>query len=108
MIINIVVFVVAAIAYALLAEQQFTATTVIVPKEDPWTWFRSNEKHFPVKIARNLFSPASELENLYLAILRSGKLESEVIQKFDWSKSIKWTKAKKFIVKTWQRPWKNI
>jgi len=96
MIINIVVFVVAAIAYALLAEQQFTATTVIVPKEDPLDMVSGVMKNISLsKLQGNLFSPASELENLYLAILRSGKLESEVIQKFDLVKVYKMDKGKK-------------
>ena len=94
MIINIVVFVVAAIAYALLAEQQFTATTVIVPKEDPLDMVSGVMKNISLsKLQGNLFSPASELENLYLAILRSGKLESEVIQKFDLVKVYKMDKG---------------
>jgi uncharacterized protein involved in exopolysaccharide biosynthesis len=96
MIINIVVFVVAAIAYALLAEQQFTASTVIVPKEDPLDMVSGVMKNISLsKLQGNLFSPASDLENLYLAILRSGKLESEVIQKFDLVKVYKMDKGKK-------------
>jgi tyrosine-protein kinase Etk/Wzc len=95
-IITTVAFVAIAIAYVLLAEQQFTATAVVVPKEDPLDMVSGVMKNISLsKLQGNLFSPANDIENLYLAILKSKKLEFEVIQKFDLVKVYRLDKGKK-------------
>jgi uncharacterized protein involved in exopolysaccharide biosynthesis len=71
---------------AFTAKPQYTASTVIIPKEDNTDMTSSFIKNLSTaksQLKGNLFSPATDLENVYIAILKSRNLQLKVINKFD-------------------------
>jgi len=98
--ISTAIFVVVAVLLGLLAEKQYRATAIILPQEENMDLVSSYMKgmqSFRSQMKGNIFSPASDLENVLIAILKSRKLQLEVIQKFDLAAIYKLKKNNYFI-----------
>ena len=93
-------FVITAIALALTMKPQYIATTVVIPKEDNMDVVSSFIKNMPIaknQLKGNIFSPATDIENVYLAVLKSRKLQLDVIHTFDLANVYKFRKGHYFI-----------
>jgi tyrosine-protein kinase Etk/Wzc len=93
-------FVSVAIVLALTVIPEYTASAVIMPKEDNMdvaSSFIKNISSAKSQLKGNIFSPATDLENVYIAILKSRKLQLDVINKFDLVDVYKFKRQKYFI-----------
>jgi tyrosine-protein kinase Etk/Wzc len=82
------------------AELEYTTVAIVMPKEDNTDLLSSYIKNIPMaksQLKGNIFSPATDMENVYLAILKSRKLQLDVINKFDLVKVYKFQQKKYFI-----------
>jgi uncharacterized protein involved in exopolysaccharide biosynthesis len=92
-------FVIIAIIMALTSEKQYMASTVLLPKEDEVDMLSSYMKGMSLsksKLGGNIFSPANDAENMYISILKSRRLQLDVIQKFDLINVYEFKKNKLF------------
>ena len=92
--------VVAAVVGAYLIPPEYTAQAVVVPKEDNMDAVSSFIKNMPIaksQLKGNIFSPATDIENVYIALLRSKTLQLYVINKFYLPNVYKFKKNKYFI-----------
>jgi tyrosine-protein kinase Etk/Wzc len=102
-------FVGIGVLVAFKAEEEFKAVAIVMPKEDNSDLLSSYIKNMPMaksQLKGNIFSPATDLENVYLAILKSRKLQVEVIKKFDLANVYKFKKQKYFmedVIKEYER-----
>lgn len=99
-ILSTTLIVIAAILYALFSTPQYTAQTVVIPKEDNIDVMSSFMKNMPISKSQfkgNIFSPATDLENVYIGILKSRTLQINVIQQFDLASVYKLKKGHCFI-----------
>jgi uncharacterized protein involved in exopolysaccharide biosynthesis len=90
-----------AVAFALLTPKEFTARAVVVPKEDNIDVVSSFIKNMPIaknQLKGNIFSPATDIENVYIAILKSATLQMQVIRKFDLIKVYEFDKARRYFI----------
>jgi tyrosine-protein kinase Etk/Wzc len=93
-------FVGTALVLALTMHPQYIATTVVIPKEDNMDVVSSFIKNMPMaksQLKGNIFSPATDIENVYLAVLKSRKLQLDVIHTFDLAEVYKFKKGRYFI-----------
>ncbi len=96
-----ILFVIAAVLFALLAEKQYCAVSVIIPREDNTDVVSSYIKNIPMiksQLKGNIFSPATDLENVYIALLKSRTLQLEVIRKFDLAAVYKLKNKKHYFI----------
>ena len=92
-------FVITTIIIAMLTEKQYMASTVILPKEDEIDMLSSYMKGMSLskaKLGGNIFSPANDAENMYISILKSRRLQLDVIEKFDLINVYKFKKKNLF------------
>jgi len=90
----------ATVLFVLLVDPEYMAQAVVVPKEDNMDVVSSFIKNMPIaksQLKGNLFSPATDIENVYLALLKSKTLQLDVIKKFDLPKVYEFTKKKYYI-----------
>ena len=91
----------AVAAYALLAVPEYTAEAVVIPKEDNIDVVSSFIKNMPMaksQLKGNLFSPATDIENVYIALVKSTTLQLDVIKKFNLIDVYKFSKRKKYYI----------
>jgi tyrosine-protein kinase Etk/Wzc len=100
MVVTTTLAVAGAVLYALLTAREYTAQAVVVPKEDNIDVVSSFIKNMPTaksQLKGNIFSPATDIENVYIAILKSKMLQLQVIRKFDLPAVYEFKKSRYYI-----------
>lgn len=93
--ITLLLFIVTGIVASYIIPPKYIATTVLMPPESNSASLFDIPKNFSFgKLGANLLSPQSNLENEYLAILKSRTLQLDLCEKFDLPKIYKLDKKK--------------